>query len=56
MATKHIRFSSFVTLSKPAGKKLGRILSEPQTEKQKQSIRRATGKYSLYSDKWKRQI
>jgi len=52
MTSKQKEITSFISLSKPASKKLVGILSAPQTPQQKESIQRSTGSYSYYSEKW----
>lgn len=41
-------------LSKQAQKKLVEILSKPQTKKQKDTVKRATGTYAYYKSKWQK--
>lgn len=52
MASKQKEITSYISLSKSAGKRLVGILSAPQTPKQKESNQRSAGTYTYYSEKW----
>ena len=52
MATKAKKSTPLIKFTKPATKKLGTILSQPQTLQQKKFLQEAMSSHAFYTKKW----